>query len=304
LDSLTPAASPRLEALIENVPGNVYRRVRTPDGRYRFAFLSSGLFRHFGVDHERLLAEPSLRFDWIHPEDRERFEADLALSAATLSLLDHRVRVVGEDGSVHWARGIARPERWPDGSIVWDGIVIDVTREIEAEAALRIAKEDAERAHQRTTGMVTDVATRLRGPIDELRALVALQNTETAIGAAITQSLTACLEALSMIGSGGALAAANVRDAAQTRRVEALGVATLTARQLEVMRLLCDSCSNKEIALRLGISPGTVRLHVAAVLKGLRLRNRRELLGAAAKRRVERTGASPIDPPPATSAAG
>jgi PAS fold len=190
-----PLTPPRLEALIENVPGNVYRRVRRPDGSYYFAFLSSGLFRYFGIDNERLLAEPSLRFDWIHPDDKERFQCDLALSAATLSLLDHRIRVVGQDGRVHWARGIARPERWPDGSVVWDGIVIDVTREVEAEAALRITRDDAERSHQRTTGIVTDVAERLGRPIDELQSLLDVQDAQSPVGEAIRHSLAACLDA-------------------------------------------------------------------------------------------------------------
>lgn len=273
----SPIAPPRLEALVENVPGNVYRRIRRPDGTYHFAFLSSGLFRHFGIDNERLLREPALRFDWIHPDDVERFRSDLALSAATLSLLDHRIRVVGHDGRVHWARGIARPERWPDGSIVWDGIVIDVTREIEAEAALRIAKDDAERAHQRTTAIVSDVAERLRRPIDELRSLIEAHEGGS-LAAAIRQSLESCLEALRAVGVDAvARGAETARAQAQARRVGAIGAAALTQRQREVMRLLGEGRSNKEIAQRLGISPGTVRLHVAAVLKAMRAKSRREL---------------------------
>ncbi len=276
-----PNAPPRLEALIENVPGNVYRRVRRPDGSYYFAFLSSGLFRHFGIDNEALVSEPALRFHWIHPDDRERFQSDLALSAATLSLLDHRVRVVGQDGAVHWARGIARPERWPDGSIVWDGIVIDVTREVEAEAAIRIAKEEAERAHQRTTSLVADVAERLRRPIDELQSLVDAHAPGSGMGEAMRESLAACLEALRLVGAGRAGPPVAGRAEAQARRVAAIGAAALTPRQREVMRLLGEGRSNKEIAHRLGISHGTVRLHVAAVLKAMRARSRKELAQAA-----------------------
>jgi DNA-binding CsgD family transcriptional regulator len=270
---------PRLEALVENVPGNVYRRVRRPDGAYHFEFLSNGLFRHFGIDNERLLAEGALRFDWIHPDDTARFQADLALSAATLSLLDHRIRVVGEDGRVHWARGIARPERRADGSVVWDGIVIDVTREVEAEAALRITRDDAESAHRRLTTLVAEVVERLRGPMAELEALLATQGPQAGLGSAVRNSLTACLDALGLVGAAGMQQApGNVRMQAQERRVEAIGAAALTARQRDVMRLLAEAKSNKEIAHQLGISPGTVRLHVAAVLKAMRARSRKELV--------------------------
>lgn len=274
------AAPLSLDVLIENLPGNVYRRVRRPDGSYYFEFLSSGLFQQFGVDNERLLAQDRIVFDWIHPADRDRFVGDLELSAVMLGLLDHRVRVIGRDGTVHWARGIARPKRRSDGSVVWDGIVIDVTPEVEAEAAMRIAKEEAERANLRITAIVAEVTERLRRPIQELQSLVQTQEAGSPLGTAIRDSLAACLEAMRLVGGGDIEERATSREKAQTRRVGAIGAAALTARQREVMRLLGEGRSNKEIGQRLGISPGTARLHVAAVLKAMRAKSRRELLSA------------------------
>ncbi len=272
--------APRLESFVDNLPGNVYRRVRRPDGSYYFEYLSSGLFRQFGVDPGRLLAEKTIRFDWIHPDDAQRFITDLEISAATLSMLDHRIRVVGMDGRVHWARGIARPERLPDGSVVWDGLVIDVTREVEAEAALLITKEESERAHRQTTAIVTQVAERLRKPMEEFRSLLGAFDDTSPVGGALRNSLAACLDAMRLISTeGGAPKPSGSLDVRQTRRVEAIGAAGLTERQREVLALLAQGRSNKDIAQRLKITPGTVRLHVAAVLRAMRARNRRELLG-------------------------
>ncbi len=50
--------------------------------------------------------------------------------------------------------------------------------------------------------------------------------------------------------------------------------AALTPRQQEILRLLCDGCSNKEIANRLSISLGTVKQHMAALFKRMNVRNR------------------------------
>jgi DNA-binding CsgD family transcriptional regulator len=271
-------ALPSIEVLIENLPGNVYRRVRRSDGTYHFEFLSHGLFRQFGIDNERLLEQHPIRFDWIHPDDQARFVADLEVSAATLGLLDHRVRVVGENGKVFWARGIARPAARADGSVVWDGIVIDVTREIEAEAAMRLAKEEADRAHTAAARLVGDVVERMKRPIEAIEALVSTLGGERKLtqGQVVGELRAYCEElraALQATGTPGGRS----DDLAEVLRGRASGLLELTGRQREVFRLAASGLSNKAISQRLGITPGTVKLHMAAVLRATGARRRQQL---------------------------
>jgi DNA-binding CsgD family transcriptional regulator len=270
-------AKPGVEVFVENLPGNVYRRVRRPDGSYFFEYLSSGLFRQFGIDHERLLSEETIRFDWIHPDDQARMISDLEVSAATLGLLDQRIRVVGQDGRVHWARGIGRPSRRPDGSSVWDGIVIDVTREVEAEAALRLAKEEADRAHRFAARLVTEATSRLDMPVRDLGLLLDGIG-ESRPSTATIRGLRTCAARLS----------AALREFAPPRGIEegAFGArderrVALTRRQQEVHRLLAAGLSNKAIAHALKITPGTAKLHVAAVLRAVGARSRKHVRSAA-----------------------
>jgi DNA-binding NarL/FixJ family response regulator len=57
----------------------------------------------------------------------------------------------------------------------------------------------------------------------------------------------------------------------------------LTRRQNEILPLLAQGMSNKEIAKHLSIAPGTTKIHTAALLRALRAHNRTEAAFIAAK---------------------
>jgi DNA-binding NarL/FixJ family response regulator len=57
----------------------------------------------------------------------------------------------------------------------------------------------------------------------------------------------------------------------------------LTPRQKDVLRLLAKGRANKEIARELDLAEGTVKIHLAAVLRFLKARNRTEAAVLAAK---------------------
>jgi DNA-binding NarL/FixJ family response regulator len=59
----------------------------------------------------------------------------------------------------------------------------------------------------------------------------------------------------------------------------------LTVRQHQVTILLCDGLSNKEIATKLGVTEGTVKIHLHAIYLKLGIRSRTELMIALTGRR-------------------
>lgn len=77
-------------------------------------------------------------------------------------------------------------------------------------------------------------------------------------------------------------------DPAQLRQRRHTG---LTDRQSAVLNLLLDGHSNKRIALALGLSPHTVKIHVGAVLRFFAV-HRREELSEAALRIFTRIGST------------
>lgn len=61
----------------------------------------------------------------------------------------------------------------------------------------------------------------------------------------------------------------------------AAGAPALTQRQRDVLRCLREGKSNKQIAYELGLSEGTVKIHVTAVMRSLGVRNRTQAVIAS-----------------------
>ncbi|MGH8688539.1 MAG: response regulator [Burkholderiales bacterium] len=80
--------------------------------------------------------------------------------------------------------------------------------------------------------------------------------------------------------AGELKAPAWVTPAGFTALVEA-PMPELTARQLEILALLCQGHPNKEIGLRLGLAEVTVKMHVSSVFRALGVANRTQAVLAA-----------------------
>jgi DNA-binding NarL/FixJ family response regulator len=98
------------------------------------------------------------------------------------------------------------------------------------------------------------------------------------------------LEALRLVLAGGVyvpreLVSGGGKPLAQPPAARDRG-GVLTPRQREVLALIADGHSNKEIAYRIGTSEGTVKVHITAIMRALGVRNRVQLLLAAEQRGI------------------
>ncbi|MCX6632700.1 MAG: MASE1 domain-containing protein [Candidatus Solibacter sp.] len=131
----------RLQALGDNLPhGMVYQVVGDRDGSRRFQYVSSGSRELMGVSPEELLSDPSAFSSLIVEEDRPAFAAAQKASAGAMSVFDVSVRIRRRDGAVRWMQLSSTPRRLPDGRVLWDGILLDVT-DRQREAAARLESE-------------------------------------------------------------------------------------------------------------------------------------------------------------------
>jgi DNA-binding NarL/FixJ family response regulator len=98
------------------------------------------------------------------------------------------------------------------------------------------------------------------------------------------------LQAIRLVQAGGTYvppgAMADFRDGTPPLKPD---VAGLTPRQLEVLQRLLRGLPNKLIARELGLTEGTVKIHLAAILRALRARNRTEAVIRARELGIEDT---------------
>jgi PAS domain S-box-containing protein len=121
------ASEARYERSAANAPGLVYQLLQRPDGSVAFPFVSEGARGIMGLTPEEIQRNPAATIDLIHPEDRPAYDATVAAAAATLAPWRWEGRVVLPTGEEKWLQWSSRPERQPDGSILWDGLLIDIT---------------------------------------------------------------------------------------------------------------------------------------------------------------------------------
>jgi DNA-binding NarL/FixJ family response regulator len=130
--------------------------------------------------------------------------------------------------------------------------------------------------------ILTTLATGFHGFISK-------HQSDTEIFTAITDILSGRIYVpWSLAESGGVDAGAN-RFSGELTHALSNNVRKLTNRQQEVLALLARGKSNKEIARALDIAEATTKIHMAALLRALGVRNRTEAAYKAGKL-IDRTG--------------
>lgn len=127
----------QLRHIANAVPGAIYQYQIDALGTERFVFMSQAVRELYEIDPEEVLADPRLMWNTILEEEIERFRESIAHSAATLDKWSLEFRVRPPSGRVKWILGEAMPLRQEDGSILWNGILTDISDRKQAEDNLR-----------------------------------------------------------------------------------------------------------------------------------------------------------------------
>ena len=131
----------RFERLVTNVPGAIYQFKLDTNGKFSFPYISSDCEDIFELNAETIVGDSQSILSLIDPADVSNFEQAIEDSAKTLEPKHWEGKITTPSGQIKWIQTASRPEKQVDGSIVWDGLTIDISDRKQAEQQLRESQQ-------------------------------------------------------------------------------------------------------------------------------------------------------------------
>lgn len=127
----------KLSSLADHLSNAViYQLTVEPDGRRRFTYISRAVERLNEVKEDAVLADANVIYNQVLPQYRELVRQREEEALENMTTLHVEVQSRLPSGRLRWFEYISTPRRQADGSLVWDGVEIDITRRKEAEISL------------------------------------------------------------------------------------------------------------------------------------------------------------------------
>ncbi|OCC01416.1 hypothetical protein BA190_28405 [Labrys sp. WJW] len=137
----------QLSSLVDNLPhGAVYRLVQTPDGKLSLPYVSAGILALTGVPASEIMERRGAFVQTIHENDLPRYNALLEDSLSRGNVFDCQFRSRTRDGRILWLHCRSAPRYQADGTVIWDGVMQDITARKQAEDLIVALKERMELA--------------------------------------------------------------------------------------------------------------------------------------------------------------
>jgi diguanylate cyclase (GGDEF)-like protein/PAS domain S-box-containing protein len=133
IESALRESKAQFQSMAANVPGAIFRYILHPDGRDGVLYMSPGCYGLWEVDADTVIADASILWSVVDPEDLPAMQASVLESARTLTPWRFAWRITTPSGRKKWLEAAGSPTRQANGTIIWDTLILDVTDRKQAE---------------------------------------------------------------------------------------------------------------------------------------------------------------------------
>ncbi|CAG1771401.1 hypothetical protein BAC3_01789, partial [uncultured bacterium] len=145
----------RLQKITSQLPEMVYQLKLSADGQFSISYCSDSSCSIFGLTPAQIYQDVNLLFHEIFEEDYEHFMDSIYESAKNLTPWFCNFRILFSYDEERWLEGHAMPQRSQDGSVLWHGLITDITERKAKEQQLRVLSVAVEQSP--ASVMITDL---------------------------------------------------------------------------------------------------------------------------------------------------
>lgn len=168
------ASERRFADMAANIPGAIFRYVMPPDGMPTVDYMSPGCVDLWELPDTAIHRDARLLWDLVDPADRPAMEQSVLDSARTMTAWAHRWRITTPSGRRKCLMGQGRPQLQPDGGVLWNALVLDVTEQAAAQRDLEDARRAAEASSRAKSHFLSTISHELRTPLNGVTGMAAL----------------------------------------------------------------------------------------------------------------------------------
>ncbi|BAQ65173.1 ATP-binding protein [Geminocystis sp. NIES-3709] len=127
----------QLKEITALVPGMVFQLGCDFEGRYFITFASKAVQDIFEFTPEEVIQDVNKIFNLVDSDQLLEFYQVIELSRQYLTEFHYDYQIKTPSGKHKYIRVNSLPQKLPDGSVIWNGVAIDITIEKQREVALR-----------------------------------------------------------------------------------------------------------------------------------------------------------------------
>lgn len=123
----------RFQKLAANIPGMIYQIHCNTEDVWNFHYINNHCWEIYEIEPETMMANPSLLWTMVHPEDLPSFQQSVAKGITHLQPWQWEGRILLQSGKIKWIQVISRPEKSSNGEHICNGLILDISSRKRAE---------------------------------------------------------------------------------------------------------------------------------------------------------------------------